>query len=96
MGSENATSSLGTTMPNMKFDLKIEHHNLKIEYYIHSSSVRNKGQKLVGRFLENQTFCRFFIGVPLKMYSKFGRPKWILVSQMLKLGGKWPVASCYF
>ena len=60
------------------------------------SSVRNKGQKLVGRFFENQTFCRLLIAVPLKMYSKFGRPKWILVSQMLKLVGKWPMASCYF
>ena len=38
-------------------------------------SVRNKIPKLVGRFLENQTFCRFLVGVPLKMYSKFDRPK---------------------
>ena len=59
-------------------------------------SVRNKDQKLVGRFLENQTFYRFLIDVPLKMYSKFDRPKWILVGQMLKLVGKWAVARCYF
>ena len=26
------------------------------------------------------------------MYSKFGRSKWILVGQMLKLVGKWPAA----
>jgi len=30
------------------------------------------------------------------MYSKIGQPKWILVSQMLKLVGKWPMANCYF
>jgi len=29
------------------------------------------------------------------MYSKIGRPKWILVGQMLKLVGKWPMANCY-
>ena len=63
--------------------------------YINISG-RNKDQKLVGRFLENQTFCRFLIAVPLKMHSKFSRPKWILVGQMLKLVGKWPMASCYF
>ena len=45
-------------------------------------SGRNKGQKLVGHFLENWTFCGFLIAVLLKMYSKFGRPKWILVSQI--------------
>ena len=55
-----------------------------------------KDQKLVGRFLENQTFCRFLIAVLLKVYSKFGQPKWILVSQMLKLVGKWLMAICYF
>ena len=36
-------------------------------------SGRNKDQKLVSRFLENPTFCRLLIAVPLKMYSKFGR-----------------------
>ena len=36
-------------------------------------SRRNKGQKLVSRYFENQTFCRLLIVVPLKMYSKFGR-----------------------
>ena len=34
-------------------------------------SDRNKGQKLVGRFLKNWTFCRLLIADPLKMYSKF-------------------------
>ena len=57
-------------------------------------SVRNKTQKLVGCFLENQTFFRILINVPLKMYSKFGQPKWILVGQMLKWpeNGQWPAA----
>ena len=34
----------------------------------------NKDQKLVDHFLENRTLL---IAVPLKMYSKFGQPKWI-------------------
>ena len=54
-----------------------------------------KGQKLVGRFL-NKNVCRLLIGVPLKMYNKFGRSKWNLVGQMLKLVGKWQMTSCYF
>ena len=29
------------------------------------------------------------------MYSKFGRPKWILVGQLLKLVGKWPMADLF-
>ena len=33
-------------------------------------------------------FYRLLIAVPLKMYRKYGRPKWILVGQMLKLFGK--------
>ena len=60
------------------------------------SSGRNKGQKLVGRFFEDRTFCRLLIAIPLKMYSKFGQPKWILVGQMLKLVRKWPMANCHF
>ena len=60
------------------------------------SSVRNKSRKLVGYFWEDRTFCRLSLPVPLKMYSKFGQPKWILVSQMLKLVGKWPMASYNF
>ena len=32
----------------------------------------------------------------LKMYSKYVRPKQIMVSHMLKLVGKWLIASCYF
>ena len=46
----------------------------------YSLSGKNKDQKLVGHFLENPTFCRLLIAVP-KMYSKHGRPKWILVGQ---------------
>ena len=61
-----------------------------------SNSARNKDQKLVGRFFEDRIFDRLLIAVPLKMYRKDGRPKWILVSQMLKLVGKWPMANCYF
>ena len=45
-------------------------------------------------FFEDRTFCRLSIAFPLKMYSKFGQPKWILVGQMLKLVGKWPMAGC--
>ena len=60
------------------------------------SSVKDKSQKLVGRFWEDRTFYRLLTAVPLKLYSKFGRPKWILVGQMLKLVGKWPMAGCYF
>ena len=53
-------------------------------------SGRNKRQKLVGRFFEDWIFRRLLIAFPLKMYSKFGQPKWILVGQMLELVGKWP------
>ena len=59
-------------------------------------SVRNKSQKLVGRFWEDRTFCMLLTPVPLKMYSNFGWPKWILVGQMVKLLRKWPMAGCYF
>jgi len=51
-------------------------------------SSRNKGQKLVGCFFEDRTFCRLLIAIPLKIYSKISQPKWILVSQMLKYGRK--------
>ena len=59
------------------------------------TSARNKDQTLVERF-EDRTFCTLLITVPLKMYRKYGRPKWILIGQMLKLVGKWPMADCYF
>jgi len=52
-------------------------------------SGRNKGQKFVSCFFEDRTFCWLCIAIPLKMYSKIGQPKWILVNQMLKLVGKW-------
>jgi len=58
-----------------------------------SLSGRNKGQKFVGHFFEDRTFCRLLIAIPLKMYSKIG---WILVGQMLKLFIKWPMTNCYF
>jgi len=35
--------------------------------------------------VEDKTFCRLLIAIPLKMYSKIGQPKWILVGQMLKM-----------
>ena len=41
-------------------------------YHYRCVSGRNKDQKLVCRFSENQTFYRLLIAVPLKMYSKFG------------------------
>ena len=59
-------------------------------------SARNKDQKLVGRFFEDRIFYRLLTAVPLKMYEEFGRPKWIMIGQMLKLVGKWPMADCYF
>ena len=43
---------------------------------------RNKGQKLVGHFLKIGHFYKLSIVIPLKMYSKFGQPKWILVSEI--------------
>ena len=43
-------------------------------------NARNKDQKLVGHFFEDRIFYRLLITVPLKMYRKYGRPKWILVS----------------
>ena len=60
-------------------------------------SARNNDQELVGHFLNIEYFRgRLFITIPLKMYRKYGRPKWILVRQMLKLIRKWPKANCYF
>jgi len=41
-------------------------------------------------FFKIGAFCRLLIAIPLKMYSKIGQPRWILVCQMLKLVGKWP------
>jgi len=46
-------------------------------------------------FFEDMIFCRLLIAIPLKMYSKIGQLKWILVGQILKLIGKWPMANCY-
>ena len=66
----------------MKPLLKLENVSYNISHVVLSvvihylNSGRNKDQKLVGRFLENQTFCRLLIAVPLKMYSKFGRGFW--------------------
>ena len=45
---------------------------------------------------EDRIFYRLPIAVLLKMYGKFGQPKQILVGQMLKLVGKWPMADHYF
>ena len=50
---------------------------------IHSG--RNKDQKLVSCFFEEKIFYRLLIAIPMKMYSKFGQSKWLLVSHMLKL-----------
>ena len=58
---------------------------------VHMYSGRNKIQKFVGHF------CRLLIAVLLKMYSKFGQRKWILlVGQISKMVRKWPIANCYF
>ena len=53
-------------------------------WYDCSSSARNKDQKLVGCFFENRMFYRLLITVPLKMYRKYGQPKYILVDQVFK------------
>ena len=66
------------------------------ETLVANCSARNKDHKLVGRFLKMWYFNRLLITVPLKMYWKYGQPKWILVGQMLKLVRKWPMADCYF
>ena len=60
------------------------------------NSARNKDQKLVSLFLKIWYCNRLLITVPLNIYRNYGRPKWILVGQMLKLVGKWPMADCYF
>ena len=57
----------------------------EVKFTVTFISARNKDQELVGRFFEDGIFYRLLIAVPLKMYRKFGQPKWILVSQMLKL-----------
>ena len=59
-------------------------------------SARNKVQKLVSRFLRIWYFNMSLITVPLKMCRKYGQPNRILVGQMVKLVGKWPMADCYF
>ena len=47
---------------------------------------RNKVQKLVGCFSENQTFCKLLIAIPLKMYTiDFGQPNDWLNDQLLLL-----------
>ena len=50
---------------------------------LHAHSARNKDQKLVGHFLKIG-----LTAVSLKLYGKFGQPKWFMVGQMLKLVGK--------
>ena len=54
-------------------------------------------EKRIGCFFEfeDRILYRLLTAVPLKMYGKFGRPKWILVSQLLKLVRKWLMANCY-
>ena len=59
-------------------------------------SAKNKDHKLVCRILKMEYFYRLLITVPFKMYGKYGQPKWISVSQMLKLVEKWPMTDCYF
>ena len=36
-------------------------------------------------FCEERTFCRLLFAVPLKVYSKFGQPKWILIEICQKM-----------
>ena len=67
-----------------------------LDYLLSTHSARNKDQKLVGCFFEDRIFYRLLIiTVPLKVYRKYGRSKWILVGQMLKLVGKWPMADLF-
>ena len=43
--------------------------------HIYVFSARNKGQKLVSRFLKIGYFKGDYTAVPLKMYGKYGRSK---------------------
>ena len=79
----------------MFIDCSIRNFVSPYEVPVSVDSGRNRGQKLVSHFLKIVR-CRSLIATPLKMYSKFSQPKWILVGQMVKLVGKWPMASCYF
>ena len=53
------------------------------------------GSEIGWPFFEDRIFYRLLIAIPMKTSRKFGRPKWILVSQMLKLVGKWPMADLF-
>ena len=65
-----------------KLVIQLDWPNLYISVYTkirEPVNGRNKVQKLVVHFLK--TGC--FVGYPIEMYSKFDRPKWILVGQMV-------------
>ena len=55
---------------------------------------QKQGSEIGWPCFEDKIFYGLLTAVPFKMYWKFGRPKWILVGQMLKLVGKWPMADC--
>ena len=64
----------------------------KVVSYTTEVVVEIRLKKLVGHFLR----IGHFVGIPLKMYGKFGQSKWILVGWILKLVRKWPMANWYF
>ena len=63
-------------------------------YY--SAVVETRIRNWMAVLLKIKIFCRLLITGPMKMYSKFGQLKWILVSHMLKLVGKWSMTGCSF
>ena len=78
-----STSPCGTNVMSVNLgELQVDHKFMILDTlstpvilgcdFLTKHSVRNKSQKLVSCFLDNQTFCRFLIAVPLKMCSKFG------------------------
>ena len=69
---------------------------LRVGIFVFSTVLEIRIRSRLAVFWKIGYFYGLLITVPLKMYRKYGRPKWILVSQTLKLVGKWPMADCYF
>ena len=54
--------------------------------------IRARNWSAIWPFFVDMTFCRLLI-FPDEKYSKFGKPKQILVGQMLMLVGKLPMPT---
>ena len=79
----------------MDFNAQTWHTTYKLHTYIYTLlEIRSRNWLAVLLKIAYVSY-RLLIAIPLKMYRKFGRLKWILVSQMLKLFGKCPMADCY-